>query len=194
MHSLLLLLLVAVLLAVPGCGASLAAFPPGEMSIVTRSAAAFGLGYAASGGCALALSAAHAFRLDIFIALWLAISAAAWVVALRRASLRDHARALLNDMSNNRLPLLLGTLVVLAVLIVHLRFLYLLGGPRYIYYLNGLQIANSGGVPASTLEYGQSWPPATDKVFLDSFTGAVATLSHNVALGPGVLVWLATLG
>jgi hypothetical protein len=194
MHSLIVLAAVACVIAIPGIAAALAAFSPGEVAIVTRTAAAFGLGYAAAGGCAFLLTAVHAFRLSFFFPLWLVVSAVLWAVALRRARIRDQITALTADVNKNLFPLLLGALVVGAVLIIHVRYLYLLGGPRYVYYLNGLEIANSHGVPAATLEYGQSWPPATDKIFLDAFTGVVALISNNVAVGPGVLLWVSTFG
>ena len=194
MHSLIVLGAVACVIAIPGIAAALAAFSPGEVAIVTRTAAAFGLGYAAAGGCAFLLAAVHAFRLSLFFPLWLVVSAALWVVALRRAHIRDQITALAADVNENLFPLGLGALVVGAVLIVHLRYLYLLGGSRYVYYLNGLEIANSHGVPSATLEYGQSWAPATDKIFLDGFTGVVALISNNVAVGPGVLLWVSIFG
>lgn len=194
MSSLLLLALVVCGLAVPGIAASLAAFRPGEISIVTRSAAAFGLGYAVCGGCALVLAAAHAFHLIYFLALWLAVSAVLWVLALRRAPFRDHVRALGDDIGSNRLPLLLGALVIAVLLILHLKFLHLLGIARLVYYLNGMEVANAGGVPSAILEYGQSWPPATDKAVLDDFTGVMVLINHNVATGPGVLLWISILG
>jgi hypothetical protein len=194
MHSLIVLAAVACVIAIPGIAAALAAFSPGEVAIVTRTAAAFGLGYAAAGGCAFLLAAVHAFRLSLFLPLWLVVSAALWVVALRRARIRDQVTALTGDVTKNLFPLLLGALVVGAVLIIHVRYLYLLGGSRYVYYLNGLEIANRHGVPSATLEYGQSWPPATDKIFLDAFTGVVALISNNVAAGPGVLLWVSTFG
>ncbi len=190
----LLLLLVAGVLALPGIAASLAVFPPGEASVVTRLAAAFGLGYAVSAGCAFLLAAAQAFHLDLFIAVWLAVSAALWVAALRRGSLRDHARALRDDVAANLLPLLLGALVIAVLLILHFKFLHLLGASRYVYYQGGMQIANTGGVPSSSLEYGQSWPPATDKIVLDAFTGVLVMFDPNVAIGPGVLLWISILG
>src|SRR5262249_27935999 len=121
MHSFVLLVLVACVLALPGIAASLAAFPPGEVSIVTRSAAAFGLGYAAAGGCAFILAVAHAFRLGLFIPLWLAVSAALWALAISRASFRDHAHALADDIRKNCLPLLLGAVVIAAFLVLHLK-------------------------------------------------------------------------
>jgi hypothetical protein len=194
MHSLIALAVVVCTIAIPGIGAALAAFLPGEVAIVTRMAAAFGLGYAAAGGCAFLLAAVHAFRLSFFFPLWLVVSAVLWVVALRRARIRDQMTALAADVTKNLFPLLLGAVVVGAVLIVHLSYLFTLGGSRYVYYLNGLEIANSHGVPSATLEYGQSWAPATDKIFLDAFTGVVALITNNVAAGPGVLLWVSTFG
>lgn len=194
MSSFLLLFQIVCGLAVPGIAASLAFFKPGEISIVTRSGAAFGLGYAVCGGCALILAAGHAFRLISFLAFWFAVSAVLWVVALRRAPFRDHVRALGDDVRNNRLPLLLGALVITALLILHLKFLHLLGVARLVYYLNGIEVANAGGVPSAILEYGQSWPPATDKAVLDAFTGVVVLINHNVVAGPGALLWISTLG
>src|ERR1700751_3083216 len=93
MQSVLLLVLVRCALAVPGVGASLAAFPPGGISLVTRVAAAFGLGYAVAGGCAFVLSSAHVFRLYVFIPVWLVASAVLWVLALRPGSPRDQGPA-----------------------------------------------------------------------------------------------------
>jgi hypothetical protein len=193
-HSIVLLVLVACILALPGIAASLVVFPPGEASIVTRLAAVFGLGYAASAGCAFLLAAAHAFHFGFFIALWLAVSAVLWVAALRRGSLRDHARALRGDIAANLLWLLLGALVIAVLLILHLKFINMLGASRYVYYQGGLQIANTGGVPSASLEYGQSWAPATDKIVLDAFTGIVVLLDPNAAIGPGVLLWFSLLG
>ena len=194
MHSVVLLALVTCLLAVPGIGACLAAFGPGEVSVLTRAAAAFGLGFAAAGGCAFVLSSTHLFRLAIFLPLWAVVSAVLWVLALRRASLREQGRALLTDIRGNAFPLLVGGAVLVAVLAIRFPYLHYLGGPHYVYYLNGVEIANAHGVPASTLEYNQSWPPATDKIFLDAFTGVLVLFSQNPLLGPGVLLWLSVLG
>src|SRR5262250_1134781 len=119
MHSLIALAAVACVIAVPGIAAALAAFLPGEVAIVTRTAAAFGLGYAAAGGCAFLLAAVHAFRLSFFFPLWLVVCAVLWVVALRRASFRDQITALIEDIKKNLFPLLLGAVVVGAILSVH---------------------------------------------------------------------------
>ncbi len=194
MQSVLLLVWCGCLLAIPGIPAALAAFQPGTVSVVTRLAAAFGLGYAAAGGCAFALSSSHLFRLSIFLPLWLVVSAALWVLAARRASLAEHGRAILAEIRQQPLPLLMGLAVVLVVVAIHFPYLHYIGGPHYVYYLNGVEIANSHGVPAETLEYGQSWPPATDKAFLDAFTGVLVLFGQNPLIGPGVLLLLSVLG
>ncbi len=194
MQSVLLLLWCGCLIAIPGIPAALVAFRPGKVSLVTRLAAAFGLGYAAAGGCAIVLSSSHLFRLGIFLPLWIAVSGALWVLAARRTSLAEHGRAVLAEIREQPLPLLLGAAVVLVVLAIHVPNLHFISGPHYVYYLNGVEIANSHGVPAQTLEYGQSWPPATDKIFLDAFTGVLVLFGQNPLIGPGVLLLLSLLG
>ena len=194
LQSVVLLAWCGCLLAIPGIPAALAAFQPGKVSVVTRLAAAFGLGYAAAGGCAFVLSSSHLFRLSIFLPLWLVVSAALWVLAARRASLAEHGRAVLAEIRQQPLPLLIGSAVVLVVLAIHFPYLHYIGGPHYVYYLNGVEIANSHGVPAQTLEYGQHWPPATDKIFLDAFTGVLVLFGQNPLIGPGVLLLLSVLG
>jgi hypothetical protein len=194
MNSVVLLAAVACLLVVPGIAASLMAVPQGEVSVITRSALVFGLGYTVSAGCAFALAVAHGFRLAWFLALWVVVSAALWTWAVRTGRLRDQVRAIVADVSQSRLPLLLGAVVVAVLLVVHIRYVSVLGAPRYVYYLSGVQIANSHGVPATTLEYGQAWPPATDKIYLDSFTGVLVLLSQGTVTGPAVLLLVAAAG
>jgi hypothetical protein len=194
MSSVILLAVLACLLATPGLPAAVIAIPRGRTSVITRSAVTFGLGYAASAGCAFALAVAHVFRLATFLALWLVVSAALWVLACWRRSLRDQVSAIVADLSENRLLLLIGAVILAVLLIIHVRYLYVLNGPRYIYYLDGAQIANSHGVPATTLEYGQAWPPTTDKILLDAFTGVVVLLNPATVVGPPVLLLVATAG
>ena len=194
MQSAVLLALAVCMLGIPGIGASFAAFPPDELSIVTRAASVFGLGYVVAGGCAFILAATHAFRLGYFILLWVVVTAVVWFLALRRASIRDHLHALAAGIRDQRYPLLLGGVVVVAILAIYLPYLHYVGGPHYVYYLNGVEIANSHGTPAATLEYGQAWPPATDKIFLDAFTGVLVLFNQNPLIGPGVLLWVSILG
>ena len=194
MQTVVMLAIVACLLVVPGVAASFAAFPQDELPFVTRLASVFGLGYTAAGGCAFLLTATHTFRLGFFIPLWVVVSAVLWFFALRRASIRDNLHGLGAGIRDQRYPLLLGGLVVLAILVIHIPLFHYVGGPEYVYYLNGVEIANAHGTPLHTLEYGQSWPPATDKIFLDAFTGVLVLFSQNPLVAPGVLLWVSFLG
>jgi len=195
MSSVLLLALMAFMLAVPGVPACLIAFRSGsQAATVTRVAAVFGLGYVVSAGCAFVLSAAHFFTLTSFVPFWLVVCGALWIWALRSASPGAQLQAIAADIRQNRATLVIGAVILVALLAIHIRYLYVLGGPRYVYYLNGIEIANSHGVPPSTLEYGQSWPPATDKIYLDAFTGVLALFGASPAVGPGVLLLISTFG
>ncbi len=194
MTSLLLLALMACLIVISGFPAAVIIFGQSEGSVLTRVAVTFGLGFAVTAGCAFFLSAFHAFRLPVFIPMWLIITAALWVWAWRSHSIRGFFQSMATDIRGNKVALGIGALVLLVYLVLHLRYLFVLGGPRYVYYLNGLEIANSHGVPKETLEYGQNWPPATDKIYLDSFTGLLVLFVNNTAVGPGVLLLLSTFG
>lgn len=194
MSSLVLLAIVSCLLAIPGVPASLLIFDSRPASAVTRLAAAFGLGYTVAAGCAFALAAAHEFWLGVYLVIWGAISLALWFWAVLRASLREQLRSIRADIGQHKIILAAGTLVIAALVLLHLRYLGVLNGSRYIYYLNGIEIANSHGVPKATLEYGQSWPPATDKIYLDAFTGVLVLLNPNVAVGPAIMLLVSLFG
>ncbi len=191
-----LVLLMGAFLLLPGIPASLLAFRAGQVSPVTRAAAVFGLGFTTAAGLAFVLAASHLFYPVAYIALWVVMTALLWLAVAFRRPRGQPLKGLWQELvtSPDRLALLIGAGVVIAVVIVHLPFLHYLGATRYIYYLNGLEIANAHGVPAHTLEYGHSWPPATDKIVLDSFTGVLAMLGHNPAASLGVLDVLSVLG
>ncbi|MHB1816684.1 MAG: hypothetical protein ACYCO9_01445 [Streptosporangiaceae bacterium] len=194
MSSYLLLAAVTCLIAVPGIPASLLLFSGREGAVVTRLAAAFGLGFTVAAGCAFGLAAAHVFWLGSYLGAWAIASAILWAWSARRAPLRDQLHAIGSDIGQNKIALAVGALVLLTLMTLHLRYLGVLNGPRYIYYLNGIEIANSHGVPAATLEYGQAWPPATDKIYLDAFTGVLVLISAHVAIGPPVLLVTSLFG
>lgn len=191
-----LLPIMGLLMLLPGAAASLLALKPGQCSPPVRAASIFGLGFAAAGGLGFALAAAHLFWLTVYLALWAVLTVLLWLLAWHRQPLRQQASAVIGEItsSEHRLALLAGACVVIAITAFHLPYLHYLGASRYIYYLNGMQIANAHGVPAATLEYGHRWPPATDKVVLDSFSGVLAMIGQNAAPALGVLGVLSVLG
>lgn len=194
MHSWLLLSAIACVIAAPGIAATLLLYRPGEIGVVTFAAAIFGLGFAVAGGCAFVLAVAHILWLTTYLPLWLALTVGLGVMALRGVSIGAHVRAISAELAGNRIPLLVGGAILLVLLIVRASYLHNLPGPHYVYFLNGMEIANSHAIPDKVLEYGQGWPPATDKVFLDAFTAVVALIDNNPLVGPGVLLWISYAG
>ena len=196
MHSQWLLIIMGLIILLPGLAGTFVAFRPGQVSTVTRAAAFFAIGYVASGGLAFALASAHVLWPTTYLVGWVVMTTLLWFAAARRLPLREQVRGLRDEItgSGHTLALVIGAAVVIAVVGIHLPYLHYVGASRDVYYLNGLQIANAHGIPSATLEYGRSWPPATDKVLLDAFTAVVAMIGHNVATGPGVLDLLATAG
>lgn len=194
MQSVLLLGAVGALIVAPGLAAALLVYRPGDIGIVTRCAAVFGIGFAISGGWAFVLAVVNAFYLAAYLPVWALSTLALWALVLRRADLREHIRAILAELSENRPVLVLGAAIMVALIAAHTAYLQTPAGPHYVYILNGIEIANSHGIPIKVLEYGQAWPPATDKVFLDAFTGVVVTIHNEPLIIPGVMLWLAYAG
>ncbi|MHB1433582.1 MAG: hypothetical protein ACYCVZ_15910, partial [Streptosporangiaceae bacterium] len=115
MSGYLLLAAVACLIAVPGIAASLLLFGARDGAVITRLAAAFGLGYTVAAGCAFGLAAAHVFWLGSYLAAWAVASAILWARAARRASVRDQLRAIGSDIRQNKIALAAGALVILTL-------------------------------------------------------------------------------
>lgn len=179
------ILVVAALVVVPGVGASLAFAPPGAISIESRIALAFGLGYVLAAGVATLLALAHVFFRPTFVAGVVLAAVAAWALALRRGSPRAHASALLAQARDAPVSLAAGLALLLAVAVVwSLRpaALNLAHRPAWRYWADGLELAASGHVPAQTNQWGMEIPTTVNKVVLNAFEGGV-----SFVLGPDPL-------
>jgi hypothetical protein len=173
---------VAALLLVPGAGAALALAPPGAISIESRIALAFGLGYGLVAGTATLLALAHVFNLGTYVAGVVLATVAVWVTALRRASLREHAAAWRSQARAAPFALAAGLALLLAVAVT--RPLYpseaSLGiRSSWRYWADGLEVAAAGHVPAQTQQWGIEFPTTVSKIVLNSFGGGISLL-----LGP----------
>ncbi|HXV58802.1 MAG TPA: hypothetical protein VD704_13130 [Gaiellaceae bacterium] len=177
------ILVVAALVLVPGAGASLALAPPGRLSIETRIAAAFGLGFGVVAGLATLLALAHVLSRPAFIAGVVVATAAVWWLALRRASLREHASAFAEQARQD--PFALGVGLVLLLVVALTRPFYAAGGTLGIrsawrYWSDGLEIAAAGHIPETSTHWGIEIPTTVSKAALNTFEAGVSYL-----LGPG---------
>jgi hypothetical protein len=173
------IVVVAALLLVPGLGAALGAAGPGAVSIETRIALVFGLGYALVAATATLLALAHLLSRPAFIAGLVLTTAVVWTVALRRASPRAHASALLSQAREAPFILAAGLALLLTVSVT--RPLYPEGRNLAIaapwrYWADGLEIAAAGQVPAQTAQWGTEIPTTVSKVVLNAFEGGLSLL------------------
>ena len=176
------LVVVAALLLVPGAGAALALAPPGAITIESRIALAFGLGYGIAAGVATVLALAHVFHLATFVAGIVLVTVGVWAVVLRRAGLRAHAAALRVQAAEAPYVLAGGLLLLLAVLATRIAYPWertLAIRSAWRYWADGLEVAAAGRVPLETQQWGIEFPTTVSKVVLNSFEGGVSFL-----LGP----------
>jgi hypothetical protein len=176
------ILVVGALVLVPGVGASLAFAAPGRIKIETRMALVFGLGYALVAGLATLLALVHAFELWVFVAAVVLLTVGVWLLALRRASLAEHATALRSQVSEA--PFSFAVTVALLLTVAVTRPLWPTTSSLSIraswrYWADSLEIVAAGQIPAQTQQWGTEFPATVSKAALNSFGGAVSLL-----LGP----------
>jgi hypothetical protein len=177
--------LVAALLLVPGVGAALAVAGPGALSIESRLALAFGLGYALVAGIATLLALARVLSQTAFIVGLVVVTAGVWTLAFLRASPRAHASALRDQAREAPVTLAAGLALILAVAVTRLFYrpeLNLSLAAPWRYWADGLEIAAAGRVPAESSQWGTEIPTTVSKVVFNSFEGGVSFL-----LGPDPL-------
>jgi hypothetical protein len=171
------LILVSALVLVPGAGAALAVAAPGAISIESRIALAFGLGYGLVAGAATLLALAHVFFRWTFVAAVVLVTVAVWALALRHGSPRAHGSAL-RDQARDA-PFIVAAGVALLVAVAVSRFLYppeisLAIRSAWRYWSDGLEVAAAGHVPAETEQWGMEIPTTVSKVVLNAFEGGVS--------------------
>lgn len=189
------LLWVSAIVLVPGLGAMLALFRPGRLGLASRLAVTFGLGYGVSGLIAYVLTLLRAMHPAPFFVLLVAASGALWYVALRRFSLREQGRAVVQEVRSDPWSLGLGLAVVVAIALERSTFLgnFPVVGP-YRYWVDGLEIADAGRIPSLTLHYGALYPPATSKVWLNSFNAGISFSLGDSAAAIQALLWIGSVG
>ena len=175
------------LLLVPGAGAALAAAGPGSMSIESRLALAFGLGYALVAGIATALALANVLSRPAFVGCVVIATAVAWVLALRRASLRAHAAAVREQAREGPFALAAGLALLVGVAVTRpfypVELNFALAAP-WRYWADGLEVAAAGNVPAESGQWGTEIPTTVSKVAFNSFEGGVSFLLGSDPLEP----------
>jgi hypothetical protein len=188
------LFLVWLLILLPGVPAVLLFYPPGRLSLPARAAGAIALGYTFTAGAAFLLAILSLLRPAVLFPILLALTAVLWFLVFRNR--RQHARALAVDIRRARWPLLLGLVVLVAIAVVRSTYLDRFPGVTpFRYWVDGMEIADAGQVPASTLHYGDVYPTATSKIVLNTFSAAVdLLLGGDAESGLNALLFVGALG
>lgn len=187
--------LACVSVVVIGLGVSLAAFPPGDVAFPTRIASVFGLGCASVIFAATLLVLLGIFGPVQLAVLLIAMAAGSWAVGFRRGSLSRHAAALREELRTQHPFVWLGlaALVLIAASWAAVAVLPTAGGWRY--WADGLELADAGGVPSFTAQWGDELPPAVSKLGGNAFLGSLSFLfSGHPFTGMAVALWLSVVG
>jgi hypothetical protein len=188
--------LVATLVVAAGALASAAVYPPGTVTLPTRVASAFGLGYAVAALTPALLVALHVFDPVPTAAALLSVVAALGLVAHRRCR---PLRALADDVREQvraaPVALALGAAVIVAIAVARLAVPVAPVHGAWRYWADGLELAAVGHVPAASLQWGVLHPPAVSKIAGNAFTGELSFVfaAHPLA-GMATALWLAVTG
>jgi hypothetical protein len=188
----------ALIILVPGTGASLAVYRPGEIGVVTRAALCIGLGCVVSGGVAFILAIAHVLGPVTFFATLAIATAGLWALAVRRGGPGAHAREIGAEWRDDRWALGAGLLVLVGFALVRLTFsplLHMQTSTAWRYWADAMEIADAGRIPSHVLQYGGIFPSVVNKVYLNTLN---AGMSYAIGTEPlramAALQWIGSVG
>jgi len=189
-------ILLSLLLVLPGLGVTILALPPPALEPATRLALTFGLGYATWALVAFALALFGALSTTALVVSMSLATLIAWAIGLRRAG-AGTVRALVREVRACSWEMALGLAAVAAVAVVRLLLDPTVNLPAitaFRYWGDALEIADLGGLPSQSLQYGSFHASANSKVLLNCFNAAVALVVGRDALPAlGALVWTTSL-
>lgn len=190
-----LLALGAIL--VPGGGACLATRVAVGRTFVTFLALTFGLGFAIVSILSLLLALVDALGPATLGVGWLAVTAVVCAVAVRRGGLGAHAHGWRRNVAADPWAAIGVGVTVIGVIVVRWTVDPLVNlSPTVLrYWADGLEIADAGGIPETTLQWGRVLPPAGSKVALSAFDAAGALLLGRGPIEPlAALLFVVALG
>jgi hypothetical protein len=192
------LVVTSLLLFVPGLGAALAVHGPGEVGVATRLALVAGLGTAVGGAVSFVLSVIGILEPLTFFLVLGAVSTALWIVAARRHGLGAHGRAILQEIRQDPWSIGIGLAVIVGLAIFRLTFSPLRhfgNSTAWRYWADGLEVADAGSIPSTSLQYGRLLPPTTSKVMLSTLEAGISfAIGREPLPALGALLWLGSVG
>jgi hypothetical protein len=164
------------------------------VSLPTRVASIFGLGVTAVMFVATVLVLLGIFGRVVLAVLLALVAAGSWTVGLRRSRLSEHAAAVRAEVrAEPFLALVFLLLLVASVAWAAVAVLPSAGGWRY--WADGLELADVGGIPSFTAQWGEALSPAVSKLGGNAFLGTLSFLfGDHPFTGMAVALWLSAVG
>lgn len=190
-------LVLCAYLLVPGIGLCLLSRVCLGRSPFTFLALAFATGFASVGSVSLVLALLGMFEPLTLSVCWVIGSVSTFLVALRRGSLRVHILGWAEDIRRGPWEAATTVLVIVAAGIARwlMPAVTAIGPTVPRYWADALEIADAGGFPDGSLQWGTILPPATSKVFFNSFNaGASLLLGRELVTSQAALRFVATVG
>ena len=176
---------------VPGCALCVATRVGVGRSLFTFLALAFGLGYAGVAAVSVLLALVGVFEPAVLAVSWVAGCAAALLVALRRGAIHDHPKGWLEQVRSDPWATAGAAVAVIGVAIARSMIppVTALAPTVLRNWADALEIADAGGIPEGTLQWGTVLPPATSKVVLNAFNaGASMLLGRDIVVPQAALL------
>ena len=179
-----------------GIVASVAAFPPGSLSLPTRLSSIFALGYACLGLCAALLVIAHQLSARNYLFSLIAVALALAAVAWRRGSVQRHPLAIWTELKGEPVALVSGLVVVTALALTRPPPLLGYGSSSaWRYWADAAQIADAGHVPTQSPQWGTTFPFTVSKALMNAFDAASTYLvGSDLSNGVWALTWFPVVG
>lgn len=183
-------------IVIMGALASAAAFPPASLSLPTRLASIFALGYTTLGLISSALVIVHQLKPATYLIGVVACGVLLTLVALKRGGIPRRATTAWSEIREWPWELSAGLTALLALAVTRPPALLEYGSSSaWRYWADAAQIADSGRVPLHTPQWGTTFPFTVSKALMNAFNaGAGYLLGSNLAADVGVLAWFPVVG
>jgi hypothetical protein len=182
----------------PGIALTFPMFPPGRLTLVSRIGLAAPIGYSALAFASFVCARGGLLVTPVLVLVWGALTV--WPLAglARRRPLREHLPAWRSELRGDRWGLTAGLLVVVAFSVPRFTYdpvLNLADQTPLRYWADGLEIADGGSIPSTSLQWGILVPSAQSKVALNSFHAAASMILGRGPLAPmGALLAVLSIG
>ncbi|MGH2541019.1 MAG: hypothetical protein ACRDGK_10890 [Actinomycetota bacterium] len=183
-------------LLVPGAGICLATRAVRSGSFATFLATSLGLGVAAVATASFSIALLGILTVPVLTAVWVILCAGAWFLAVRNGSIPEQLESWRTRTNADPWGTVVAALVIVGMAAARWTYppIANLGATAMRYWADALEIADAGGIPAETFQWGTTLRPATSKSMLNAFNGGISFLLGGDPLpSMGILLFIVSV-